>query len=126
MAPVIATGIAPATAATATVRGMAVVTVTADVIVIAARTDATGIVTRTEDAIVNASRAAVRVASMVATGALHSRRVMRLVTPRVRVSETISRASVIRNATPSVRHSVNASANASVSSRLPPMRMPFR
>jgi hypothetical protein len=27
--------------------------------------------------------------------------------------------------TPSARHSVSASANASVSNRLPPMRMPF-
>jgi len=115
-------------AATATVPDMAVVTVTAGVIaiVIAARTDVTGIVTRTADAIVNASRGVALVASMVATVGLHSRRVTRLVTRRVRVSETISRVSAIRNATPSVRHSVSASANASVSSRLPPMRTPFR
>lgn len=126
MAPVIATGIVPAMAATATVPDMVVATVTADAIVIAARTDATGIVTRTADAIVNASRAEAQVASMVATGALRSRRVTRLVTRHARVSETISRASAIRNVTPSARHSVSASANASVSNRLPPMRMPCR
>lgn len=126
MAPVIATGIVPAMAATATVPGTVVLTVTADAIVIAAHTDATGIVTRTADAIVNASQAAARVASMVATAALHSHRVMRLVTRRARDNETNSRANVIRNATPSVRHSVSASANASVNNRQPPMRMPFR
>jgi hypothetical protein len=128
MVPVIETGTVPAMAATATVPGTVVVTVTvtADAIVIAAHMDATGIVTRTADAIVNANRAAARVASMVATAALHSHRVMRLVTRRARDNETNSRANVIRNATPSVRHSVSASANASVNNRQPPMRMPFR
>ena len=125
MAPVIETGIVPAMAATATVPAMAAVIVTAGAI--EARTAVTGIVTRTADVIVNASQAAALVAaSMVATVALHSRRVMRLVTRHAKGSETNSRASAIRNATPSVRHSVSASATASVSNRLPPMRMPFR
>lgn len=122
---IVATAIVPAMVAIATVPGTGVATVTAGAIVIAARMDVTGIVTRTADAIVNASRAAARAASMVATGALRSRRVMRNAMRHAKRSGTNRRASVIRNARPNDRHSVSANANVSVNSRLPPIRTPI-
>ena len=54
------------------------------------------------------------------------RHATRSVNRSARDSVSSSRASAIRNATPNARHSVSASANASASSRLPPMRMPPR
>jgi len=98
--------------------------------VIAARTDVTAIVTRTADVIARASRVAALAVSRVVTEALHSRRVMRLVTRlvmrRAKPSGTNRRVSAIRNVTPSARHNVSGSANGSASNRRPPTRTPLR